>query len=703
MVHAAETSLQKLLEGTKQYQVPLYQRTYQWGTDQLRRLWEDVAALAEDRGARGAAVTHFIGSLVLAPSPALGPTGVQGFLVVDGQQRLTTLTLLLCAIRDHRAAAENRQHFDRINEKYLINKWEDGAPAKLMPTQADRHSYLACVHATPQAGGDDAVGAAYRFFRARLLEQDDPDDPLDIQRVEEAVISGLSVVAVTAQHGDNAHRIFESLNNTGLRLTQGDLLRNYLFMRLPTRGEQVYRTLWLPLQELLSSDDLELLFWLDLVQRDETAKQSDTYALQQARLDRVGDEAAIEQEIARFAQLGRLLAAILDPTREPHPAVRAGLQRLDAWGTTTVYPILLHLLERRARGAADDAQVVAALSWLESYLVRRVVSGKATSNLNRILLRAVPEIAGRDPVDAALRTYLSTGRKFWASDAEIRQAARTVSYYWSGRAAQKALILRWLEESLGSKEPVTFKGLTLEHVLPQTPTAAWQTMLAEDLDDSEDPESVYQSLLHTIGNITLTGYNTKLSNSPFQTKRHELEHSALLMNQEIARNERWGRNEILARADILAGRIIDLWPGPDPSAIEELHDPTWSALLQVLAEIPAGRWTTYGDVAAVIGSHPVAVGTMLGSRPAPNPQRVLQSGGTVSPNFRWVDPDRTDDPHDVLAAEGVQFDATGKASPQQRISAGDLALLTGYVGNGDDETVLDNLPERPAKASIMEP
>lgn len=702
MVHAAETSLQKLLEGTKQYQVPLYQRTYQWGTDQLRRLWEDVAALAEDRGERGTGVTHFIGSLVLAPSPALGPTGVQGFLVVDGQQRLTTLTLLLCAIRDHRAATEARQHFDRINEKYLINKWEDGAPAKLMPTQADRHSYLACVHATPQAGGGDAVGAAYRFFRARLLELDDPDDPLDIQRVEEAVISGLSVVAVTAQHGDNAHRIFESLNNTGLRLTQGDLLRNYLFMRLPTRGEHVYRTLWLPLQELLSSDDLELLFWLDLVQRDETAKQGDTYALQQARLDRVDGEAAIEHEIARFAQLGRLLAAILDPTLESHAGVREGLQRLDAWGTTTVYPILLHLLERRARGAANDAQVVTALSWLESYLVRRVVSGKATSNLNRILLRAVPEIAGRDPVDAALRTYLSTGRKFWASDAEIRQAARTVSYYWSGRAAQKALILRWLEESLGSKEPVTFKGLTLEHVLPQTPTAAWQTMLAEDLDDGEDLESVYQSLLHTIGNITLTGYNTKLSNSPFETKRRELEHSALLMNQEIARNERWGRKEVLARADTLAERIIELWPGPDPSAIEDLHDPTWSALLQVLAEIPAGRWTTYGDVAAVIGRHPVAIGTMLGSRLAPNPQRVLQSGGTISPNFRWVDPDRSDDPHDVLVAEGVQFDAAGKASPQQRISAEDLARLTGHVVNGAAEATPGDLPEPSTEASTVE-
>ena len=240
MVLAVETNLQKLLEGTKQYQVPLYQRTYSWKTDQFSRLWEDLVKLAEDRGDRGAAATHFIGSLVLAPTPSIAPTGLQEFLVVDGQQRLTTLTLLLAGIRDHRAETENPSHEERINEKYLINKWEEGQPLKLLPTQADRASYVACLRRTPHAGDGDPIGAAYRFFRARLVELDDPDDDLDIQRLEEAVIAGLSVVCVTAQHGDNVHRIFESLNNTGLRLTQGDLIRNYLFMRMPESGEHVY-------------------------------------------------------------------------------------------------------------------------------------------------------------------------------------------------------------------------------------------------------------------------------------------------------------------------------------------------------------------------------------------------------------------------------------------------------------------------------
>ncbi|CAN5448362.1 DUF262 domain-containing protein [soil metagenome] len=677
MVHAVETNLQKLLEGTKQYQVPLYQRTYSWKTEQLRRLWDDLVKLAEDRHSRGPSATHFIGSLVLAPSPAVGPAGLQEFLVVDGQQRLTTLTLLLTAIRDHRAETEAPSHLDRINEKYLVNKWEDGQPTKLLPTQSDRVAYLACIHRTPQAGGGDPVGAAYRFFRARLTELDDPDDDLDIQRLEDAVIAGLSLVCVTAQPGDNVHRIFESLNNTGLRLTQGDLIRNYLFMRLPSRGEQAYRSLWLPLQERLDSQQLELLFWLDLVQSDETAKQTDTYSLQQARLDRIETEEGIEAEVQRFSRLGSLLQIILDPSKELDAKVRRQLERLNAWGTTTVYPVLLHLLDRRDRGAATSADLAAAMRYLESFFVRRVVVGRATANINRILLRAVQEIRDKSPIEDALRDYLSTGRKFFATDAEIRSAVRTVPFYWSGKSNQRNLVLQWIEQSYGSKEPVTLTGLTIEHVMPQTLTDDWRTSLAADLEPGEDLEAVYQSLVHTVGNLTLTGYNSELSNSTFAIKRPPLSSSALRMNQEIGQSTAWARAEILARADRLAERIISTWPGPNQTPQDAATSVVWATLGQVLAEIPAGAWTTYGDVAAVIGTHPVPLGQRLANHPALNAHRVLGVGGVVASNFRWLDEGRTETAREVLEHEGVEFDEAGRANPAQRLSAQDLATLSG--------------------------
>lgn len=193
------------------------------------------------------------------------------------------------------------------------------------------------------------------------------------------MISGLALVSVTAQRGDNAHRIFESLNNTGMRLTQGDLLRNYLFMRLPTRGEAVYQALWLPLQELLTSSELEQLFWLDLVQRDPRVKQTDIYTAQQARLDKLTSEADLEAEIERFAGLGELLKTLLNPAREPDPEVRLRLERLSAWGTTTVYPLLLNLLDRREQGSASSAEIARTMLYVESFFVRRLVTGRATS------------------------------------------------------------------------------------------------------------------------------------------------------------------------------------------------------------------------------------------------------------------------------------------------------------------------------------
>jgi alkylated DNA nucleotide flippase Atl1 len=615
--------------------------------------------------------------------------------VVDGQQRLTTLSILLCAIRDHLVKTESpeRQHRERIDQQYLINKWKpEQQRLKLVPTQEDRPAYLACLDSTPQAGGGDPVGSAYRFFQAQLVAADDPDDLSDITRIEDAVMSGLALVSVAAQQGDNAHRIFESLNNTGLRLTQGDLLRNYLFMRLPTRGEAAYQSLWMPLQTQLGSGDLELLFWLDLVQRDPRVKQTDTYAAQQARLDRLPTEAEIEAELARFARLGRLLKLILHPADEPDPQVRLRLERLNAWGTTTVYPLLLHLLDRRDQGSATSEQIAAAMLNVESFFVRRLLIGRATANINRILLSVVTEMNQELPVDEAVRAYLSTGRKYYATDAELRTALRTIPFYLNGRATQRFLVLQWLEESYGSKEPVKFAGLTIEHVLPQTLTPDWRRALGEDLQPDEDPAQVHEALVHTLGNLTLTGYNSKLSNSSFAVKRPQLAKSGLSMNQDLAELSRWGRPEIYARADHLAGRVISVWPGPTDAAAGGESGVAWDVMAKALAELPAGSWTTYGDLAALIGSHPVPVGMRLATIPVVNAHRVLQAEGTISPGFRWPDPARTDDPRDLLAQEGVQFDERGHTNPAQRITTEELAQLAGVTVDDLTETVPDPNP-----------
>jgi alkylated DNA nucleotide flippase Atl1 len=166
------------------------------------------------------------------------------------------------------------------------------------------------------------------------------------------------------------------------------------------------------------------------------------------------------------------------------------------------------------------------------------------------------------------------------------------------------------------------------------------------------------------------------------------------MNQEIAQNTVWGRDEIHARADQLAERIIARWPGPNPTAQDVTAAAVWSNLDPVLAEIPAGAWTSYGDVAALLGTHPVPLGQRLANHPTVNAHRVLNASGQVAGNFRWTDENRTDDPRDVLELEGIHFDENGRASASQRLTAEDLAVLTGL------ETDSDALPGQAGSDSV---
>lgn len=679
MVKATETNLAGVLEGKKQYQVPLYQRTYSWRKKQLDQLWNDVVELVEARRAEPGA-THFIGSLVLATSPDFAVVGVAKLLVVDGQQRLTTLTLLLAALRDHLKATGDPERAEGINAQYLVNVYDKGKPTKVLPTQADRAAYLAVVHSSPDAGGSDTVGEAYNHFRSKIAAADDPDDPHDLEEIENAVVRGLAIVVVTAEPGDNAHRIFESLNNTGLQLNQSDLLKNYLFMRLGEKADVVYDRVWLPLEKKLSAENLELLFWLDLVQTDERAKQSDTYVGQQTRLEKLKSSAEIEAEILRIAKLADVLATILEPSRESNSEIRRRLGRIKAWGSTTAYPVVMRLLDRRASGTATAEQVAQALTYLESYFVRRIVIGRATANLNRTLLQAVGAISGADQVDVALREYLSQGRKYFATDKQIRDAVGAVPFYWQGRGAQKKLILQWLEESYGFKEVVDPANLTIEHVLPQTLTDSVRETFAAALPEGADVTYEHERIVHTIGNLTLSGYNSELSNKGFDDKRAMLTESGLRMNKEIAAHDAWGTAEILARGAALAEKIVALWPGPDESVVDTTSDQPSafrSLIASIVAEIPAGRWTSYGEVALVAGNYPQPVAALIGSFPMPNAWRVLQGAGSISPGFRWHEPNRADDPRAFLESEGLRFDDAGHASADQFIDATELAALTG--------------------------
>lgn len=693
-----EARLQQVLEGQKQYRVPLYQRPYSWTPKQLDRLWTDILDLAELR--RDAAQsTHFTGSLVLSLGE-IGPSGSE-FLVVDGQQRLTTLSVLICALRDHYEETEpdRPEKAARLEETYLIDRFKSGdARLKLLPTQADRPVYRAIVDRNTDHALPSGVLEAYRFFRSRLRSSDDPDDPHDIDRIESAVVNGLVFVSITARAEDNVYRIFESLNNTGLKLTQGDLLRNYLFMRLGARGEEVYDSWWLPLQRALSPSDLETLFWIDLVWTKPEAKQGDIYTLQVERLRHVADDRIVD-EVHRFSALAHLLAVVREPALERHDRVRSQLERNARWGLNAADPLVLHLLRLRADGRLSSDGVADALHLIESFMVRRTIVGASTNALSRILYRAASEVGDEDVV-AALHRYFSSGRKFFATDSQIAEAVVSKPFYYQGRPQQRKTLLAWLEEAtplewrereLIGKEQVDVSKTTIEHVMPQSLSPTWRDSLSADLGEFGSVDDLHEEFLHTLANLTLTGYNAELSNRPFDEKRSLLAESGLRLNNEIARSTSWGRREILSRGTALAKRIGETWAPPLEETESTDSGVSWKLAIDVISAIPAGSWASYGDVAAVAGTHPVPLGQFLGAVMIPNAYRVLKRSGRISPGFTWH-ADNANAGADVrllLESEGIEFDAADRASQEQRLGVSELGELIGLTIRSDVEPADD--------------
>ncbi|MEW2239770.1 DUF1524 domain-containing protein [Streptomyces sp. NPDC026666] len=257
-------------------------------------------------------------------------------------------------------------------------------------------------------------------------------------------------------------------------------------------------------------------------------------------------------------------------------------------------------------------------------------------------------------------------------------------FYQFGRWHQRKMVLQRLEESYEHPEPVDFATaqLTIEHVMPQSPGDEWLRMLEEDAADGERAEDLHSRLQHTLGNLTLTAVNSELSNRPFERKQDLLRGSHLEMNRRIAATERWGVKEIRARADELADRAVTLWPAPLRGVGRAERSRDWLLAHEVLAALPHGTWTSYGDLAAFLGFGAQAVGNHMASTPrVANAYRVLTSEGKVSDGFRWTSEDEGGDVRARLSADGVRFTVNGAADPAQRLTADDLALL---VAEDDD-------------------
>jgi alkylated DNA nucleotide flippase Atl1 len=682
---AREGSFRELMTQDRQFRVPLYQRHYRWRTDQQEDLWQDILEQYDAVATPGSdAPRHFIGSVVAVAREVDPLHDFRDFRIVDGQQRLTTLSVALAALRDV-AALDDADQFERLSNKYLVNATEPKGSerwARLVPGEEDASAYRTVLTDPANASGHTAVGNAYRFFRKRI-EQMRADGELHIERLATTIGDRLSLVFVTVDEGERPHKIFESINATGVGLSQSDLLRNYLFMALGERSNSVYAQHWRPLERALGTDGLEGLVRDDLQSGGDFVKQSEVYRVARTALEPIASDLdALEAAVGTLGRRGAYYGLFLQPS-DPHgtaghvnvgPGALRHLSFLRSWGAGTTYPLLLHLYGEVDAGRASPEQVEDCLEAIESFIVRRYLAAVPTNVLNRLFIALIKALPAGEPIDVALRRELSRDGR-WPDDEAVREGIATVHYYSHGRAHQQRLVLQRLESHLRSEVDVDFDSaaLSIEHIMPQTLSADWKAELTQA---GHDPQEVFDRLGHTLGNLTLTAFNSQLSNQLFDRKQEILSDSELKLNESLATAAQWGVEEIEARASELADAACALWSAPIPGVVTPYHGFDWTRVDEAVMALPAGNWTSYGDLAELVGTAAQPTANHVAKDPALTlAYRVLSSDGSVSYSFQWHDENDTRDPVEVLIGEGLDFDEHGRASQAQRLGPAELEAL----------------------------
>jgi uncharacterized protein with ParB-like and HNH nuclease domain len=540
-MQASETKLQPIIEGTKQYVVPLFQRSYSWENKEWEILWNDLKDLCKADKPR----THFIGSIVTMPTISV-PEGVTKYLLIDGQQRLTTIFVLLSFLRDR--AKENGDAIlsDEIANTLLVNPYKkDFDYYKLLPTQTDRSSFQNLIQFR-KPEGQDQISNAYIFFRKKFQQND-----IDIQTLKKVICNNLSVVSVVLGIDDDPHLVFESLNAKGRPLTQSDLIRNFFFMRIHiNQQEDIYAKYWKPMQETLNTNLTEYIRHY-LIKDGSWVKESDVYF---ALKELIGDSETLEhlKDIASFAEYYKKL--LYPEEYENDLAIRKGLSRLNRIGSTTAYPFLLNCYRAYERNQIPNKEFLEILSTLENFMIRRFICHVPTNQLNKIFSSLFSQVQNRISGSflEGMRKILQT--KDYPKDGEFKaRLADTRLYGNNDRTAKAKLILETIEETYKHKEEVDFKNLTVEHIMPQTLTEDWQNHLGAEW------EQTHELHLHVIGNLTLTAYNSELSNSSFENKKNLLNESHLEINKYFRDKKTWIAADIDWRSYTLAGIALNIW------------------------------------------------------------------------------------------------------------------------------------------------
>ena len=540
--------------GEKQSLIPLFQRPYSWWSKHWNALWDDLMQ-QYDPDYRS---SHFMGAVVSVPAVSR-PVGVAKHLVIDGQQRLTTLSILLAAIRTKSEADGATKTVNKIT-RYLTNPDEDTPDdLKLVPTQVDREAFKALVYNEDLENYEETkIVQGYYHFLAKLEGADEEGEPILAKEILDIICQSLEVVMINLAENDDPYLIFESLNHKGEPLTQSDLVRNYILMRFQhstsSGGEQeeVYNQLWQPMEKALDGSMSEFMRHY-MMRLGRNVRKNEIYGSMKATIAPLTGVADIKEALAEMKRNAFVYAKLMNPDTIGNARIQSKIQALKELDTTVFNPLILRLYSAMEQELISTDELVDCLSMIESFYLRRSLCGVPTNALNKICLEICAQFPEAD-IKSQLHVKLNHGGggRRWPSDEEFRDQFTRANVY-SRKKIVKFLLVQ-LEASQGHKEPVSIEGATIEHLMPQTLTDEWKA------DLGENHEEVYGRLLDTVGNLTLTGYNSELGNLSFSEKKEKLENTHFEITRYVLSNEKWGETEILARAEWLADTALTRWP-----------------------------------------------------------------------------------------------------------------------------------------------
>jgi uncharacterized protein with ParB-like and HNH nuclease domain/predicted transport protein len=566
-VKATEAKLLDFLKKSPQFVIPIYQRTYSWSEKECRQLWDDIMRTGRD----DAVSAHFVGSIVYVEKGLYSVSSQSPLLVIDGQQRLTTVTLLIEALARHLGAAEPLEGFSakKLRNYYLLNPLEDGElKYKLVLSQTDKTSLMALVdqHDLPK-DQSIRVETNFEFFVNQVAEVKDE---------LEALCTGLAKLVIVDislnRDADNPQLIFESLNSTGRELSQADLIRNFILMGLEPRLQStLYGEYWRPVevdfgqQGYATHFDSFMRHYLT-VKTGEIPNVRAVYDAfkQHARSPKIAEAGveALVQDIRAYA--GYYCAMALGS--EPDAELNAAFQDLRELKVDVAFPFLLELYRDYATGVLTKGELLQAVRWVESYVFRRAICAIPTNSMNKTFAGFARSLSKDRYLESIQANFLllPSYRRFPAEDEFERDLQLKDLYSFRSRSY-------WLRrlENYDRKERVSVDEYTIEHILPQNDNLSkqWQADLGPEW------QRIQQTWLHTLGNLTLTGYNPELSDRPFTEKRDMkggFADSPLRMNQGLANLDHWTEDEIRKRAETLAAQAVKVWSAPrlEPAVLD---------------------------------------------------------------------------------------------------------------------------------------